>query len=747
MNRSTIVSLAVAGQALAACMVSDVSPTEPTDGELLGSVQQDLLTPPTITQVVDQGSAAGRHYFNIQGSFPRPTGACSAVTWDHPPVNCYRVQVHCNGALLPGLITSMTGPAAPSPFNSIQVSIPERPSLSRCSATVAISTHTGAGGAAETAESAEWALSGTISPPWIEIHGVNDVGVTSGFRYFELYGYFPVGANYQPWVRCDGTAVSATITTPNNPSIYANQINVRIPHVAGSRSCEFKIIRLNDNGQTPIWYQRVGGARAAIDSRLGAYLWGGFEPDWLNRGATAKEGVRRLKDAGVGKVFRFVMTPRARFSPPNNSALITRKHDYYDMFSKSGGTIAPCPASTPILPCLADSQAFRQAFSQAGPGATIVLTAMDSASSESNVGGQLVDAARFVDLTWMQQSANWNAVKNEYYQLAKRLLANESGSGRRFIIGNWEGDNLLFCGSSYNFSINANPCPDHNSRRQALTLWFQARKAGIDLAVSEAGPNPGVYVEDAIEFNAYRHIQNLPGMANKDVLHGIIPTVGPRYALYSAWESVYGGTLDQDSREISQYLTTHGSTQLAVGELGVERMSVDPLARWIFKESVRATLRSSASFGVVWEAFPATGLADGLLTVDGAETSAMTALREGAQPPGYIADPVPVIRGVREAPRQATVRAFELYGTFGSGNNAVWAKCSRPGVISDTFSQGTVLYQSSGQINVSVPAPDMTTQMWCVFYVFNTTYFARSHDFGPVHSCASGPCNPAPIVP
>ncbi len=241
-------------------------------------------------------------------------------------------------------------------------------------------------------------------------------------------------------------------------------------------------------------------------------------------------------------------------------------------------------------------------------------------------------------------------------------------------------------------------------RVDGLTLWFQARKAGIDLARA-ANPGANVYVWDAIELKSFRGVdaeglrqtectsfipppntanvtRDLHCMRGADALHGIIPVVQPTYALYSAWDSTALGTVEQDLWDVAAFLYSlnpSSPTKFALGEFGrsgegpaePNNFSTrtanlpDPFDAWIYTRGVsaakRAMIRTGAPpavlgpvsallFATLWTAFPLSeDASDSMMTAEGVETTAMRNLQSGISSYGHYSDGTSVlITGVRE---------------------------------------------------------------------------------------------------
>lgn len=101
-----------------------------------------------------------------------------------------------------------------------------------------------------------------------------------------------------------------------------------------------------------------------------------------------------------------------------------------------------------------------------------------------------------------------NAVYNEVYDLAEYLLTTYSGTGKRFYLGNWEGDWML----SGQFRDDPTTIPEN--RIQGMIDWANIRQQAIDDAKA-ATPHHDVDVWFYLEMNKADWMrQGLPSVAN-----------------------------------------------------------------------------------------------------------------------------------------------------------------------------------------------------------------------------------------
>ena len=272
------------------------------------------------------------------------------------------------------------------------------------------------------------------------------------------------------------------------------------------------------------------------------------------------------------------MTPRTRLRPPAGTQE-NRDNMYHinlDILEMECPSLPPSlqnadqNASPPFLECAARSSMYQELF-RIEALKTIVITAYDSASTGDH--GILWPVENRKTLRWYQQPGNTERVVAEYRGLALALYETQKGTGKRFIVANWETDSEL------NDCAHHHPECDMVNLIEALKRWFLARKEGISQArvIAQARGLTGVFVDDAIEFN------NPPSdnfQASK-AINAIILQVMPRYMSYSVWSSISadrGGVLDQDIIDIKNKFPNN-SPQLYLGELGREWPN-QPGASW-----------------------------------------------------------------------------------------------------------------------------------------------------------------------
>ncbi len=234
---------------------------------------------------------------------------------------------------------------------------------------------------------------------------------------------------------------------------------------------------------------------------------------------------------------------------------------------------------------------------------TVMFTAYDFASYPNS---------HFMDPKFL--AANRQRVFDEYEQLTEEIMRRGSGSGRVFVIGHWEGDNQVYCGSSYKFltqDAERARCLAQNpaERLEGLGAWLQIRQEAIATGrerAKQAGAKD-VEVWHAVEFNSLFHFRGVPGagVRAKDyhgVLDALVPVVKPDFCSYSAWESLNPDRLEKDLKVVA---TTCGAARVIVGELGYQPTAEhrDPTKDYLKAIAALKKVKTPIAAVFFWEAF------------------------------------------------------------------------------------------------------------------------------------------------
>jgi hypothetical protein len=256
-----------------------------------------------------------------------------------------------------------------------------------------------------------------------------------------------------------------------------------------------------------------------------------------------------------------------------------------------------CEGGRTTLTCLVQSETYQRALA-AKTIDTVMFTAYDFTSFPRQ---------RYLDPQYLK--ANRQQVFDEYRELTEALMRQYSGSGRIFIIGHWEGDNQVYCGSSYNFQTvdqKRYECMDQNPERRlaGMAEWLNIRQQAIAegrrRAVAAGATNVEVY--HAAEFNTIFASRRVSGadIRSKDykgVLDTVIPLVHPDICSYSAWESVNRNRLTKDLQDI---VKACAPAPVIVGEIGSKENSDKRYAKIV---SALQPLKESVPMVFYWQAF------------------------------------------------------------------------------------------------------------------------------------------------
>lgn len=118
--------------------------------------------------------------------------------------------------------------------------------------------------------------------------------------------------------------------------------------------------------------------------------------------------------------------------------------------------------------------------------------------------------------------ARLKAEENEFYQLTKYLYSKFAGSGKTFVLKNWEGDWIGLGQGNVTGNIPQRMVRD-------MIAWLSARQRGVTRARHEAGNSTGVRVFNAAEVNrVLDYAQN--GMTR--VINAVVPKVNADMVTY-----------------------------------------------------------------------------------------------------------------------------------------------------------------------------------------------------------------------
>ena len=232
--------------------------------------------------------------------------------------------------------------------------------------------------------------------------------------------------------------------------------------------------------------------------------------------------------------------------------------------------------------------------------------------------------------------ANTARMVAEYSDFVYRLHVLFAGTGKRFILANWEGDNAIYCGSAdgYAFSDefrancdrlypeyyggNANP----RESIEAMILWHRARRRGVKSGIERARTEglSGIDVLMAPEISAVRMLHDR-GFAS--VLYDVLPRISFDYVSYSSWESLGAAKpADALASDLELIRSVSASNRIIVGEMGFSRSAYGDRQLAAAQAYDDAAIRWGAAYIIYWSLYDSDPSNDfGLFDVNGALTA------------------------------------------------------------------------------------------------------------------------------
>ncbi|HYL04590.1 MAG TPA: hypothetical protein VE075_01020, partial [Thermoanaerobaculia bacterium] len=189
------------------------------------------------------------------------------------------------------------------------------------------------------------------------------------------------------------------------------------------------------------------------------------------------------------------------------------------------------------------------------------------------------------------------AESGQMHDLASYLLTTYAGTGKTFVLQNWEGDHLLRTG----LMADQDPAP---VSIQGMIDWFNARQDGVDRARAEVGEH-GVRVAHAAEVNLLADAMAGKVTATNDV----IPYTHADLYSYSSWDVSF------DPVQFTQALdylrskappsALYGSRNIYLGEFGAAKDQVPSGAarREVVDELAEAALAWGVLYAVYWQVY------------------------------------------------------------------------------------------------------------------------------------------------
>jgi len=209
-----------------------------------------------------------------------------------------------------------------------------------------------------------------------------------------------------------------------------------------------------------------------------------------------------------------------------------------------------------------------------------------------------------------------DAEYKEMYDFTKYLLSTYNGTGKTFLLGNWEGDWHLIEGAPRaKLKWETVPNPD---APQGMIDWLQTRQRAIDDAKRDT-PHTGVQVYFYVECNlVQRSIKQHIASVAQDVL----PSVNPDFVSYSSYDSTNPDKdLHHDLPTALDYMQSRlkpkpglPEKRVFVGEYTSTRQDFAPLQQDAHMRDIIATaIKWGTPYVLYWELYNNVVNADGSL--------------------------------------------------------------------------------------------------------------------------------------
>jgi hypothetical protein len=188
--------------------------------------------------------------------------------------------------------------------------------------------------------------------------------------------------------------------------------------------------------------------------------------------------------------------------------------------------------------------------------------------------------------------------RSQAYNLARHLLTTYAGTGKTFVLQNWEGDHLLRSGLP-----DEGASPDE-VRLRGMIDWLNARQAGVEQARTEVGQQ-NVEVWHAVEVNHLgRAMQGKVTATNN-----VIPFTRADLYSYSTWDIGF------DAKKLVKALDylaakapdskAFGAKNIYLGEFGaaIDHLKPRQTQRGVIKKLAEAALGWGVRWAVYWELY------------------------------------------------------------------------------------------------------------------------------------------------
>jgi hypothetical protein len=187
--------------------------------------------------------------------------------------------------------------------------------------------------------------------------------------------------------------------------------------------------------------------------------------------------------------------------------------------------------------------------------------------------------------------------EEQFYRLARHLLATYRGSGKTFVLQHWEGDWAI----RGEFDPQIDPTPKAVA---GMIRWLNARQRGVERARAEPG-TAGVRVLHAAEVNFVKIAMK---EGRPTVTDRVLPHTRVDLASYSAWDTQAEPAM---LKEALDYIAAHtpqrgpfGGRNVYLGEFGLPENEY-PRAKVeaTIQEAIRTALDWGCAYVVYWQVY------------------------------------------------------------------------------------------------------------------------------------------------
>ncbi len=202
------------------------------------------------------------------------------------------------------------------------------------------------------------------------------------------------------------------------------------------------------------------------------------------------------------------------------------------------------------------------------------------------------------DQNWREGMTPEQALQEQrqFADLTRYLLTTYRGTGKTFILQNWEGDWAARNGFDEKKAI-------PQKTIEGMIAWFNARQEGVDQARKEI-PDSGVKVYHAAEVNRVKIA--MEGMPN--VVNAVLPHTHNDLVSYSAWDTESDPVLFPKALDFIAANTpdsaAFGAKNLYIGEYGLpENDYKQEVLELTVKNVVETCLQWGCPYIVYWELY------------------------------------------------------------------------------------------------------------------------------------------------